>query len=97
MQEIEWARWRLLLHDDFVASPGAVFTGTGIGGPGLIAQTSTLESSINSIGQGFVPSETIETGNAMRYLNAAVGQAGIFVQPQIHVYCFRVLWIASIH
>ena len=75
VQEIEWARWHLLLRDDFIASPGAAFTGTGMGGPGLIAQiSSTLESSLNGIGQGFVPSESIQTGNAMRYRNAAVGQ-----------------------
>ena len=75
MQEIAWARWRLLLRDDFVASPGASFTGTGMGGPGLTAQIgSSLESSLNSIGQAFVPSESIQTGNAMRYTNAAIGQ-----------------------
>jgi hypothetical protein len=75
LQEIDWARWRLLLRDDFVASPGAAFTGTGMGGPGLSAQiSSTLQASLNGIGQGFVPSESIQTGNAMRYRNAAVGQ-----------------------
>lgn len=75
LQEIDWARWRLLLRDDFVASPGAAFTGTGMGGPGLTAQiSSTLQASLNGIGQGFVPSESIQTGNAMRYRNAAVGQ-----------------------
>jgi hypothetical protein len=74
-QEVEWAKWHLLLRDDFVASAGAAFTGTGMGGPGLIAQTSkVLESSLNGIGQGFVPSETIQTANAMRYRNAALGQ-----------------------
>ncbi len=75
MQEIAWARWRLLLRDDFTASPGASFTGTGMGGPGLTAMIgSTLENSLNSIGQGFVPAESIQTGNAMRYSNAAIGQ-----------------------
>jgi hypothetical protein len=75
MQEVAWARWRLLLRDDFIASPGASFTGTGMGGPGLTAQIgATLENSLNSIGQGFVPSESIQTGNAMRYRNAAIGQ-----------------------
>jgi len=76
IQEIDWARWHLLLRDDFIASPGAAFTGSGMGGPGIIAQVaSTLESSLNSIGQGFVPSETIQTGNATRYRNAVLGQA----------------------
>jgi hypothetical protein len=75
MQEINWARWHLLLRDDFVATPGAAFTGTGVGGPGLIAQiSSTIESSLNSVGQGFVPSESIQNGNAMRYRNSALGQ-----------------------
>ena len=75
VQEVDWARWHLLLRDDFVASPGAAFTGSGMGGPGIIAQVaSTLESSLNSIGQGFVPGETIQSGNATRYRNAALGQ-----------------------
>ena len=47
-----------------------------MGGPGLIAQlSSTLGASLNSIGQGFVPSETIQTGLAMRYLNTVLGEA----------------------
>jgi len=75
MQAIDWARWHILLRDDFVASPGAAFTGTGMGGPGLIAQlSSTIEATLNSVGQGFVPSETIQNGNAMRYRNASLGQ-----------------------
>jgi hypothetical protein len=79
MQAIDWARWHILLRDDFVTSPGAAFTGTGMGGPGLIAQlSSTIESTLNSIGQGFVPSETIQNGNAMRYRNASLAQVEYF-------------------
>jgi hypothetical protein len=79
MQEVDWARWHILLRDDFVASPGAAFTGTGMGGPGLIAQlSSTIESTLNSIGQGFVPSETIQNGNAMRYRNSSLAQVEYF-------------------
>lgn len=75
MQDISWARWHLLLRDDFIASPGASFTGTGMGGPGLIGQLPTTSvSSLGGIGQGIVPGETIQTGNAMRYQNSAVGQ-----------------------
>jgi hypothetical protein len=75
MQEISWARWHLLLRDDFIASPGAAFTGTGMGGPGLIGQLPTTSvSSLGGIGQGIAPGETIQTGNAMRYQNSAVGQ-----------------------
>ncbi len=73
-QEIDSARWRLLLRDDFIATPGAAFTGTGLGGPGILAQLTSLESSLNGIGQGFAPSQTIQTGNAMRYSNATLGQ-----------------------
>ena len=79
MQEIDWARWHILLRDDFVASPGAAFTGTGMGGPGLISQiSSTIEASLNSVGQGFIPGETIQNGNAMRYRNATLGQVEYF-------------------
>ncbi len=79
-QEITWNRWRLLLRDDFTATPGASFTGSGMGGPGSIAQLSTtIGSSLNSIGNGFVPVDTIDTGNTMRYLNSVLGQAEYWV------------------
>jgi hypothetical protein len=75
-QQINWARWHLLLRDDFMASPGAAFTGTGMGGPGLTAQFSgMLNATLSSLGQAFVPSDSIETGYAMRYRNSALGQA----------------------
>ena len=41
-QEADWARWHVLLRDDFKASPGAVFNGQGMGGPGLSSQFSSL-------------------------------------------------------
>jgi hypothetical protein len=75
-QEIEWQRWRLHLRDDFAAAPGATFTGGGMGGPGLIGEfSSILGASLGSISQGFAPSETIQTGQAMRYVNMALGEA----------------------
>jgi hypothetical protein len=75
-QEIDWGRWHVILRDDFVASPGAAFTNTGMGGPGLSAQFfTTLGSSLTSIGQSFVPGETIQTGIATRFRNASLGQA----------------------
>jgi hypothetical protein len=75
-QEIDWERWRLHLRDDFSATPGALFGGTGMGGPGLIGQFSSIfGASLNSIGQGFAPSETIQTGPAMRYVNTVLGEA----------------------
>jgi hypothetical protein len=75
-QEANWARWHVLLRDDFTASPNATFAGQGVGGPGLVTQfSSLLGTSLNSLGQAFIPSETINTGNAMRYRNAVLGQA----------------------
>jgi hypothetical protein len=75
-QEADWERWRVLLQDDFLASPGAAFTSQGMGGPGLAAQFSTiLGASLNSFAEAFVPSETINTGDVMRYRNALLGQA----------------------
>jgi hypothetical protein len=75
-QEADWARWHVLLRDNFNASPGAQFSGQGIGGPGLVAQLSSLlGASLSSFASGFVPSETINTGLAMRYANAILGQA----------------------
>jgi hypothetical protein len=75
-QEADYARWHVLLRDDFMASPGAAFSGQGMGGPGLSAQfSSLLGASLNSFASGFVPGETINTGPAMRYRNAILGQA----------------------
>jgi hypothetical protein len=75
-QEANWARWHVLLRDDFIASPGAAFSGQGMGGPGLSGQfSSLLGASLNSLASEFVPSETINTGPAMRYRNAILGQA----------------------
>ena len=75
-QQMNWARWHVIIRDDFTDSPGAAFTGTGMGGPGLIAAFSNmLGTSLSSIGQSFMPSETIQTGNATRYRNSILGQA----------------------
>jgi len=75
-QDANWGRWHVLLRDDFAASPGAAFTSQGTGGPGLAAQYSTLlGSSLNSLGQAFIPSENVNTGSAMRYRNSLLGQA----------------------
>ena len=76
MQEADWARWRIVLQDNFAASPGATFTSQGMGGPGLAAQfSSMLGTSLESLGQAFLPSENINTGYAMRYMNSTLGQA----------------------
>jgi hypothetical protein len=75
-QEIEFYRWRLRLRDDFVTSLGASFSGTGMGGPGLLGQFSDmLGVSLTTIGQRFVPAQTIQTGPERRYENAALGEA----------------------
>ena len=48
----------------------------GTGGPGLADQfSSMLGASLNSFSQAFLPSETINTGAAMRYRNSILGQA----------------------
>ena len=76
IQEANWARWHLLIRDDFIASPGAAFTGSGMGGPGLIGQTSfPLGTSVASVGQAFAPVQAIDTGNTMSYMNSVLGQA----------------------
>ncbi len=74
-QEADWGRWHLLFRDDFTASPGAAFTGQGMGGPGLASQYSTLlGASLYSFAQAFQPTETINTGADMRYRNSILGQ-----------------------
>jgi hypothetical protein len=74
-QDFAWRRWRLYLRDDFTVSPGATFGGSGSGGPGLMGQfSSPLAGSLNSIGQNFLPSQTIETAQANRYQNTALGE-----------------------
>jgi hypothetical protein len=76
-QEADLARWRIVLKDIFAASPGAMFTGQGIGGPGLSSQISSLlGSSLSSFAGSTVPSQTINTGFAMRYVNSILGQVG---------------------
>jgi hypothetical protein len=75
-QEADWARWRVVLRDDFTATPGAAFTSQGMGGPGLTAEfSSMLGASLNNFAGASVPSETIDTGNLMRYRNSIVGEA----------------------
>ncbi len=75
-QVADWARWHVLLRDNFTASPGASFTGQGMGGPGLAAQfSSTLGNSLNSFAQSFEPTENINTGSVMRLSNSILGQA----------------------
>jgi hypothetical protein len=74
-EQILWARWHILLRDDFAAAPGAIFAGTGMGGPGLLAQSSAaLGASLTNVGQEFIPADTVETGNALRYRNSILGQ-----------------------
>jgi hypothetical protein len=76
-QEGDWGRWRVVLRDEFSASPGATFGGQGFGGPGLAAQISSqLGSSLSSFAGTTVGSETINTGFGMRYMNSILGQAG---------------------
>lgn len=73
-EEATWARWHALLRDDFAASPGAAFTAQGIGGPGLSAQLSSLLG-VSGVASGVAPSQTIDTGLTMRYMNSILGQA----------------------
>ncbi len=64
-----------MFRDDFNASPGAAFSGQGIGGPGLASQfNSLLASSFASFAQSFVPAENINTGEAMRYRESLLAQ-----------------------
>jgi hypothetical protein len=75
-QQADWARWHFLVQDGFTASPGAAFSSQGMGGPGLAGQfSSMLGASLNSLGQSFMPSENINTGEAMRYGNSVLAQA----------------------
>ena len=75
-QEASWARWHVLLRDNFTLSPGAAFTSQGMGGPGLSAQfSSMLGSGLTSFGQQFQPAETVNTGAVLRYSNSILGQA----------------------
>ncbi len=76
-QEMNWKRWRLYLRDDFMMAPGASFTGTGMGGPGLLGQFSSVNQNLQAaLAQGFGPSQTIQTGQAMRYVDTALGEVG---------------------
>lgn len=75
-QEADWARWHILLMDDFTASPGAAFSGQGLGGPGLAGEfSSMLGASLNTLAQSFLPSENINTALAMRLRNSVLAQA----------------------
>jgi hypothetical protein len=75
-EQVVKGRWHLLFRDDFTASPGAAFTGQGMGGPGLISEFSgMLGASLSSFAQAFLPNESINTGEAMRIRNSFLGQA----------------------
>jgi len=75
-QLADWGRWHVLLRDEFTASPGAAFTSQGTGGPGLADQfSSMMGASLDNLAQAFLPSETVNTGAAMRYRNSILGQA----------------------
>jgi hypothetical protein len=75
-QAISWARWHLLFRDNLAVSPGAAFTGQGIGGPGLSSQfASMLGSALTNFGLENAPAETVNTGAVMRYSNSVLGQA----------------------
>ncbi len=75
-QEAAWARWHVLLRDDFTASPGAAFTSQGMGGPGLTSQfSSMLGTSLSGLAQQFEPTEFVNTGAVMRYRDSVLGQA----------------------
>src|SRR4029077_2578459 len=74
-QEADWARWHVIVRDDFAASPGAAFTGQGMGGPGLASEfSSVLNTSLSSFSQAFQPAETINTGTDMASRNSILGQ-----------------------
>jgi len=61
-------------RDNFAASPGAASTGSGMGDPDHRAIFLTLANSPIPSAR-FQPSETIQTGQAMRYMNAVLGEA----------------------
>jgi hypothetical protein len=47
-----------------------------MGGPGLVGQFSSAnQNSLSNLAQGFAPSQTIQTGQATRYLYTALGEA----------------------
>jgi len=76
MEDDTWGRWHILFRNDFTASPGAAFGGQGMGGPGLVSEfSSILGNSLNSFAQVYLPSETINTGEALRYRESVLGQA----------------------
>jgi hypothetical protein len=75
-QQIDWARWHLLISDDFTASPGAAFTAQGMGGPGLAAQFSGM------LGQ-------YRRGHALPECDPRPG--GVLLQPQVGIYLLRLL------
>ena len=76
VEDDTWGRWHLLFRDDFTASPGAAFTGQGMGGAGLVTEfSSILGNSLNSFAQVYLPSETINTAQVLRYRESVLGQA----------------------
>jgi len=74
-EEITWDRWRLRLRDDLLFSPGASFGGSGMGGPGLLGQFASANSSLSEIGSTFVLGQTIYTGRVNRLRNTALAGA----------------------
>ena len=71
-QEIDGGRWHGVIEDSFAASPGATFTGQGVGGPGLLGTNAS--TSFAGLGQTFTPAETVNTGDTMRIENSVIAQ-----------------------
>jgi hypothetical protein len=75
IEEDIWGRWHILFRDDFSASPGASFSGQGMGGPGLVSEfSSLLGNALSNFAQSFLPAETINTEESMRYRESILGQ-----------------------
>jgi hypothetical protein len=73
-QAFKWARWELLLLDEFSYLPEAAFgfgAGTGLGEPGV---GGGLASGLPGLQTGYQPSQSIFTSVGNRYTNSATAQ-----------------------
>ena len=73
-QTMSFKRLVFRLYDNFIASSGSSFGGQGMGGPGLMGQSSP-QVALGTVISGFNPAQTILTGNVLQLNNSALAEA----------------------
>ncbi|MGC1187956.1 MAG: hypothetical protein WA871_11255 [Candidatus Acidiferrales bacterium] len=79
-QVVGWKRAKLTLIDQFSYSPNSLFGGAGIGGPGLLTETSSAASTL--LNPTFSAGTSILTGQTRLVSNSAVAEGQFNLAPR---------------